>query len=315
VRELVREGGRTKWVLSKALADVASETERRVRAGEQITIPLVCSYGTERLWFEKGHWKAETFENKRDKPSRLDGYRDCLHFTIQESALINWIRDQESATRSGKEPIALRTVKDAMAKCVDVASSVHYDGRYKDLVVGTQLLQNLSDGQRIMLTLVGDLARRAATLNPHLEINAPQETPGVVAIDELDLHLHPRWQRHVIQDLKGTFPALQFVATTHSPQLLGEALPDEIIILSDTGATTPSRSFGIDSSRILDEVMHASPRNEVVGKLLSDLNRSFDDEDLERSNRLIGELEGYLGPDDPEVLRARTMMSFLESPK
>jgi predicted ATP-binding protein involved in virulence len=320
VRELQREGGRTTAVGAKTIAEAASEAEQRVRSGDNITLPLICTYGAERLWFEKGHntRKAEK-DDSRGKPSRFDGYSDCLDFTIQETALLDWIRDQTIASPPRKEDtVALAAVKRAIAACVDGAKALYYDGRYKDLVVeidryGPQLFRNLSHGQQIMLTLVGDLAKRAAVLNPHLGHAASRDTPGVVTIDELDLHLHPNWQRRVIHDLKSTFPSLQFIATTHSPQLVGEAQPDEIWLLDDDETTTPPRSFGIDSSRVLEEVMGAKSRNNSVEDLLTRLFRSIDKEDFYDARRILGEVEGKLGPDDPEVTRARALMAFLET--
>jgi predicted ATP-binding protein involved in virulence len=94
-----------------------------------------------------------------------------------------------------------------------------------------QPFMNLSDGQRSMLALVGDLAQKAATLNPHLGADVLQRTEGVVLIDELDLHLHPTWQRHVIEDLRFTFPKLQFIGTTHSPFLIQSLRSGEELLM------------------------------------------------------------------------------------
>jgi predicted ATP-binding protein involved in virulence len=319
-RELQREGGRTTAVEAKAISDAASEAERRVRSGEEVTLPLICTYGTERLWFENRHRNGKTSgDRSRGKPSRLDGYRDCFNFTIQETALLDWIRDQTTASLAlGQDTAALRVVKSAVTRCVEGATSLYYDFRYDDLVIflddsGPQLYDNLSDGQRIVLALVGDLASRAAILNPHLADAASRDTPGVVMIDELDLHLHPRWQRRVIHDLKATFPSLQFIATTHSPQLVGEAQPEEIRLLDGGETTVPARSFGIDSSRVLEEVMGTSSRNGLVDDLLTHLFRSIDDEQFDRARDLLAEVETKLGSDDPEVTRARSLMAFLES--
>lgn len=209
-------------------------------------------------------------------------------------------------------------IKGAIVDCVEDAEDVYYDERYQELIVvmrqtGHQMFSNLSDGQRVMLTLIGDLARRAITLNPHLETDALKQTPGVVSIDELDLHLHPRWQRRVIHDLKKMFPKIQFIATTHSPQLVGEALPHEIRILEDGTVTTPSHSFGIDSSRILEEVMNASPRNEQTKELLTKMAEQIDREELSEAKKTLGEVEQKLGQDDPEVTGANTLISLLES--
>ena len=234
-------------------------------------------------------------------PSRFDGYRNCTAFEIQETDLLKWIRAEVSASQQRRsETTAFAVIKAAIMGCVEDAEDVYYDERYPELIVvmkhmGHQMFSNLSDGQRVMLTLIGDLTKRAITLNPHLERDVLKRTPGVVSIDELDLHLHPRWQRRVIHDLKRTFPMIQFIATTHSPQLVGEALPHEIRILEDDVATTPSRSYGIDSSRILEEVMHVSRRNEETEGLLSKMAEQIDREDLSEAKKTLGEVEQKLG--------------------
>jgi predicted ATP-binding protein involved in virulence len=175
------------------------------------------------------------------------------------------------------------------------------------------MFRNLSDGQRIMLTLIGDLAKRVIMLNPQLGRDVLQQTPGIVMIDELDLHLHPTWQRRVIHDLKRTFPQIQFVVTTHSPQLIGEALPREIRVLDHGSVSTPPRSFGVDSSRILEEVMHASPRNIDTKELLSRLAELIDKEDMAGARETLRIVEEKLGHDDPEVIGATTLIQLLES--
>lgn len=319
-RELARDGGRTTTVGAKALAEIAADADDQVRQGKPVTLPLVCTYGTERLWFESPQRKRESKrEPVKQFPSRFDGYRNCTAFEIQETDLLKWIRAEVSASQQRRsETTALTVIKGAIVDCVEDAEDVYYDERYKELIVvmkqlGHQMFSNLSDGQRVMLTFIGDLAKRAVTLNPHLEKDVLKQTPGVVSIDELDLHLHPRWQRRVIHDLKKTFPKFQFIATTHSPQLVGEALPHEIRILEEGSVTTPTRSFGIDSSRILEEVMHASPRNEETKDLLARMAELIDREDLHGAKALLKEVEEKLGQDDPEVTGANTLISLLES--
>lgn len=319
-RELARDGGRTTTIGAKELASIATETDQLVRDGKPITLPLVCTYGTERLWYESPQRKrASKKEPTKQYPSRFDGYRNCTAFEIQETDLLKWIRAEVSASQQRRsETAALTGIKAAIISCVEDAQDVYYDERYQELIVvmehmGHQMFSNLSDGQRVMLTLIGDLARRAITLNPHLEKDVLNLTPGVVSIDELDLHLHPKWQRRVINDLKRTFPMIQFIATSHSPQVVGEALPHEIRVLEGDSATTPSRSFGIDSNRILEEVMHVSRRNEETKGLLSRMAEQIDREELGEAKKTLGEVERKLGHDDPEVTGANTLINLLES--
>ncbi|WP_133512774.1 AAA family ATPase [Candidatus Thiosymbion oneisti] len=96
-----------------------------------------------------------------------------------------------------------------------------------------QPFSNLSDGQRSTAALVGDMAQRAARLNPHYGGEVLQQTSGVILIDELDLHLHPRWQRRIIEDLRRTFPKIQFICTTHSPFLIQSLRSGEELLMLD----------------------------------------------------------------------------------
>ncbi len=90
-------------------------------------------------------------------------------------------------------------------------------------------LQQLSDGERAFIAILGDLVRRLALANP--ELANPLEGHGVVLIDELELHLHPRWQREIVEKLRTSFPNIQFIATTHSPFVIQSLRPGELIVL------------------------------------------------------------------------------------
>lgn len=319
-RELARERGRTTTVGSKQLSSVASETERQVRGGNDVTLPLVCAYGTERLWYESPQRKRYSkSESGRKSPSRFDGYQKCTYFEIQETDLLEWIREQVSAGQQrGRETIAFQVMRKAIVECVEGAKDIYYDERYRELIVmieghGHQMFHNLSDGQRIMVSMIGDLAKRAVTLNPHLGVDTLRLTPGVVTVDELDLHLHPKWQRRIIHDLKRIFESLQFIVTSHSPQLVGEAKPDELRLLENGQVFKVPRSFGMDSSRALEEVMDASSRNEHVKSLLSKMSTLIEDEKLPQAKTVLEEVKEQLGEDDPEVTGANTLINLLEA--
>lgn len=319
-RELLREGGKTTTGRTKEIVSLSEQADHAVREGKEIVLPLICSYGAERLWFESLHYKPKKKEGTAPRrPSRFDGYRDCTAFNIQETDLIAWMQAELSASKQrGVPTLAWRAVKGAILSCVEYTTDLFFDDRLNEFIVrmeglGDQLFSNLSDGQRIMLTLIGDLVRRIVMLNPHLGEKALLETPGVVLIDELDLHLHPTWQRRVIHDLKKTFQSVQFVATTHSPQLIGEVLPEEIRILENGGVFRPKRSFGVDSSEILEEVMKSNRRNIEIDRLLKNLSELIDQEDIDRARQVLSQVEARLGANDPEVTGANTLINLLES--
>jgi len=168
----------------------------------------------------------------------------------------------------------------------------------------------LSDGERGVLSMVLDIAKRLSQANPVLA-NPLQDGNGIVLIDELDLHLHPKWQRSIVYNLARTFPNCQIIATTHSPQIIGEVKPEFITVI-DNEIFKPASSYGIDSSRVLEEVLDTPARNKEVDALLELLYKSIDDEKLEAAKEQIAKLIVILGPNDPEITRSTTMIDFLE---
>jgi predicted ATP-binding protein involved in virulence len=168
----------------------------------------------------------------------------------------------------------------------------------------------LSDGERGVLSMVLDIAKRLSQANPVLA-NPLQDGNGIVLIDELDLHLHPKWQRSIVNNLARTFPNCQIIATTHSPQIIGEVKPEFITII-DNEIFKPASSYGIDSSRVLEEVLDTPARNKEVDTLLELMYKSIDDEKLEAAKEQIAKLIVILGPNDPEITRSTTMIDFLE---
>ena len=114
--------------------------------------------------------------------------------------------------------------------------------------------RQLSDGYRNIIGMVADIAYRCIKLNPHLGENAVKETPGIVLIDELDLHLHPNWQRRIVEDLKNTFPGIQFVATTHSPFIIQSLKEDELRNL-DRKIVSQKDPKDIPINKIISDIM------------------------------------------------------------
>ena len=172
-------------------------------------------------------------------------------------------------------------------------------------------VQQLSDGERGILALVLDLTRRLAQANPNFSDPA-SEAEAVVLIDEIDLHLHPKWQRQIIHNLTTAFPRCQFIATTHSPQVIGEVEHNRIQIITNGEVYSPTHSFGVDSSRVLEEIMGAPPRTTEVEELLTKLSQAVGNQRYEKARELLEQLVIRLGEDDPEVTRIRTLLDFME---
>lgn len=172
-------------------------------------------------------------------------------------------------------------------------------------------VRQLSDGERGSLALVLDLTRRLAQANPELE-EPTSRAEAVVLLDEIDLHLHPKWQRQIVHNLTAAFPRCQFIATTHSPQVIGEVPHECIQIISDGEVYSPSHSFGVDSSRVLEEIMESDPRAKAVQQLLTEISHAIGGQRFDRSRTLLEKLVGQIGESDPEVVRLRTLLDFVE---
>lgn len=230
----------------------------------------------------------------------------------------HWMRAQE-ALRSERASAdkALAAFEDAVSRFLPEYRNLRVDdngGRLQLLIDrgrSTVAVWQMSDGERGMLALVLDLTRRLVQANPEMS-NPLAEAEAVVLIDEIELHLHPTWQRQIVRKLTATFPRCQFIATTHSPQVIGEVEHDRIHIMADGEVYSPTHSFGVDSSRVLEEVMEANPRTEKVQKLLAAVSNGIGKQRYGDARELLTQLVGLLGEGDPEVTRVATLLDFLE---
>lgn len=259
------EGKKTRWVHARSIKDLAEETIARVRDGDGVALPLISYYGTGRLWLEPRDTQGDAQGAESDGTSmpsgesdeslanafasRLAGYRYSIDPRCSPRDLLRWLAFEHRIARDeGRESPQLHAVKEAILRSVEGCSGVRYHARLGLLLEiqgqGWLPFGALSDGQRNMVAMIGDLAYKAAQLNPQLD-DVLGGTEGVVLIDEVDLHLHPRWQRHILEDLRGTFPAIQFVVTTHSPFIVQSAREGELITL-DVDPVPETASKGLE---------------------------------------------------------------------
>ncbi len=177
-------------------------------------------------------------------------------------------------------------------------------------------VRQLSDGERSMLTLVLDLAQRLSQANPGLD-DPVGEGAAVVLIDELDMHMHPLWQRKVMSLLTGTFPNCQFVATTHSPQIIGETQPERIILLqAEEGRIFPKRcgqAYGLDTNYILEHLMGTPSRPEPTRKKILAIEAALDEGELDQARTQLAELRNIIHGDDPTVVGFEATINNLEA--
>jgi predicted ATP-binding protein involved in virulence len=276
-RELRREG-RTTWAYSGRLKQLAEEMAAAVSANRPVTLPVLAYYGTGRVWKHKNLKRQETIA----PGSRFVGYLNCLDPASDEKRLLEWFKTRELVGLQKRRPLAdLEAVRHAIRTCVPDADRVYWDIEADQLAIqlGERVVwfRQLSDGYRNMLSMVADIAERCVTLNPALGKNAVAETPGVVLIDEIDLHLHPKWQRRVVNQLLETFPQIQFIATTHSPFVIQSLPPSDtvkLINLDDSEADDFANKSIEDITEVVQGVELPS-RSERYRKMLQAAERYF----------------------------------------
>jgi predicted ATP-binding protein involved in virulence len=173
-------------------------------------------------------------------------------------------------------------------------------------------LDQLSSGEKRLLMLATDLARRLAIANPGLGENAWQGE-GIVLIDEIDLHLHPQWQRRVLPALTKTFPNCQFIVTTHSPQVLSEVPRESVFILEDGKLLEYSpHTRGRDSNSILYEIFNVKERPEWSQQEIDHCLDLIDNEKWDEAREALKELSNRLGENDTAVVQAQSILHFME---
>lgn len=169
-------------------------------------------------------------------------------------------------------------------------------------------VDQLSDGERSLLALVGDLARRLSMVSP---VHALKH-PAVVLIDEIEIHLHPAAQRDLIARFRRTFPNVQLVLTTHSPYALGEVPARCVRLLRDFQIEAPTiETEGQSVSVISTEVQGASVRPRAVESLLVETRRAIDENDRRTAERTLSRLKELVGDADPDVIRLDAFLDLL----
>ena len=168
-------------------------------------------------------------------------------------------------------------------------------------------VNQLSQGEKSLLALVGDIARRLAILNPSLA--NPLEGEGVVMIDEVDLHLHPKWQHDLIDKLVATFPNVQFILTTHSPHVISDRNDILLYSLDDGELTEMPNVYGEDANTVLTKIFDVDIRDSKVEEQFNVIRRAISKHDYVKADTRITELAEKLPSDHLELLKCRLLLA------
>jgi predicted ATP-binding protein involved in virulence len=345
------EGARFNWKVAKSVRGASSQGHRselselnelsRIFQGslgdnpESASLPLVIYYPVDRSIVEI----PLRTRGKREF-NQLSAYDDALKSAANFRRFFEWFRyRQEESLSNLMEGLTDRLNKgDALENLDDLPVSsagreldavreavYRFMPGFSDLRIMYSPLRmvvekdgrrlnflQLSGGEKIMLALVGDLARRLTLANPNLA--DPLTGEAIVLIDEIDLHLHPKWQRNAISQLSTVFPNCQFILSTHSPHIITHVPPEDISALktSEKGEVqvhSVRASFGYTAESVLAEVMGLdTTRPDEVQKLFDQIFRNISDGALEAAEMNLKRLEKDM-TFDPEITRAMALIS------
>jgi predicted ATP-binding protein involved in virulence len=332
LRQIYHDGSRTSNIETKEAVKIIANLFEKDKIGEKIWFPVIAYYGAGRTWLPS---------NKRDRkveisPShRWEAFYDCFEERIRLADLQNWFQKEAmaSANRQGRMRPGYKIVEFCILRCIPGADRIWFEPDLLEIVISIdqqpQLFSNLSAGQKMMVAMIADIAIKVVTQNSsflteEFDIDGKelplllQKTPGLVLIDEIDVHLHPKWQHQVVNDLISTFPSMQFVCTSHAPLIIGEVNASSIRFVEydeETGKSisiTPSESYGLDANRVLDELMGAPDRNKEISDSLHKLFQLIDEDDFDGARQAMIPIIEKVGESEPEITRARSLIKFLE---
>jgi len=322
--ELIDDGGRYEEVIDRILRNFRNEFKEKEIDNdiigfvwEAFILANILS-----LWWisEKAKLDLET-ELRKYLP--LISQKDIKSHSLTEELITTLrliikreISQKKNALRSeGKE---LKTVIKAIEQFVPEYSSLRVTRIPRPLMLinkngETFNINQLSDGEKNLITLVGDIARRLSIANPIS--NVPLEGEGIILIDEIDLHLHPSWQRLIISQLTKVFPNCQFIITTHSPQVISEIEPESLFLLkNDNNELSYSKAFesyGMNTDRILEDLLDVDARPIKEKKRLHKIFQLIQENKMEEAKSEIINLKNLIG-EDPELVKASVLIKRKE---
>ncbi len=283
---------------------------------DDFNLPIFANYGVNRLVL-----KTPLRIRKSQSYGQYSAFEKAIENQIAFGKLFEWSMEQEmdEMQKQKQDPAyqnrALNAVKKAMLAMLDDCEDIHilanpYSMKITKSGDVLDILQ-LSDGEKCTLALFGDIARRLAIANPSLE--NPLEGEGVVLIDELELHMHTLWQRKVIGVLSETFPNIQFIITTHSPQVLGEiGTGFNVFSLSrfenEVSITPMEPLYGMDSNSVLEDVLKTDSVSAEVKNKVDLMYHALEQKAFDEALDLADTIDEITNKKNTDTVRARLLI-------
>lgn len=294
-----------KTVLSEMSIFADEIVENAVQGG---CVPILMYYPVERAIASVpvNLHKAET--------NIWDVYKDALSGNSNFRSFFEWYRRQEDVENemirddASYRDHSLNAVRNAISDFFPDFCEMRVRRRpYQAMIIkkGEQVIEfsQLSQGEKCYLSLVCDIARRLAIANPGM--SNPLDGEGVIIIDEVDLHLHPKWQMEIVNKLTSIFKNCQFFISTHSPIVLSDIKKHQIITI-DNGRKidVAFEPYGKPASSIMDNFFDMPyQRNMVVAKDIQKAFAAIRNGDAESFNELFKKLLQIIGPADSDMIK------------
>ncbi len=284
---------------------IAIEKYKAIKDGSSdVDNPVIAFFGTARLYGPGRNTIGLGNYEGRDI-FRL-GYYNWSDMQYSTYNYTNWLNSHRFMVKDKREsPNLYKAFIQAIRAANPYITAIDFDGKELRLRVkmGDDTPESAflplslhSDGVINHTAMVAELAYRCIMLNAHLGLDTIVGSRGIVMIDELDLHLHPNWQRHVVGDLKKAFPNIQFVVTTHSPFIVQSLSGDELINL-DVIADIDPKTLTVDqvATHIMQVESEYSTQNEEKFKVTKDFLEKLNDDNV-NERTLDADLESVNDP-------------------
>lgn len=167
-------------------------------------------------------------------------------------------------------------------------------------------VEQLSQGEKSLMALVGSIASRLSMMNPGLA--DPLTGNGIVMIDEVDLHLHPRWQVGIVEGLRTAFPNCQFILTTHSPLVVSQSRGIHACMLDNGEIRELGNLYGLDANQVLLQEMGVGIRNENVQNALDEILDLIQAREFPSAHERLRNLEEIVSEDHWELNKIRILL-------
>lgn len=286
--------------------------------------PLIAFYSTQRLFKDASQSAKQKFDPLL---GRRNGYLQCLKNNAIKGTLVEWLGNAvtDRATKQIKgiasTDLVLENVEKAIKETLvffleDINENdikIYQEAQF-DFELFIQLKDNFSlpinyysDGFRNLIYLIVDLIWRASQLNPWLTLEEIKNHQiGCVTIDEIDLHLHPKWQAKAISVMQKLLPNVQFFITTHSPTVVANFDNGSLYVIDEGDVVKhPSDYFGKEINSVLRNILGATDRHVPTQQKIDHLLQLIDtDPESNDIKTLLSELVEQLGEDDPDIQKA-----------